>query len=268
MKLIARIVLFVMLFPINSHGAMPEKFVGLWATNDSVYVGEIFLGGLALYIGESGEAFVLTGPTPKPTCFELSCAKVAAMRARIEIGEDKKSVLFASKDMSGKLVSGVGFVYEAASNSLRGEGLMWENKTLFRRTSVVSVEVMEELSDAISPLERDLPTGFVTYIVPSRAMDPTLKAQQIILVDTSLYKKYLPSRGDIVAYESTKSNRDIFIHRIVALPGDTVEIRNGVLLIGGRPIEEPYVSLGRATAYYSKDMQSLLVPSDAVFVLG
>jgi signal peptidase I len=86
-------------------------------------------------------------------------------------------------------------------------------------------------------------------------------------------------RGDIVSFTNTKTreitasegNPDTgFIKRVIALPGDTVEIRDGFVILNGRTLEEPYTAAGRSTfgGSYLPDCHPLKIPAGSVFVLG
>ncbi len=268
MKIFLKLLCFALLLPSISHAALPEKYVGVWATDDSVFKDDMFLGGLAFYVSRDGDAVLLGGPMPPPNCENVACAKISAMRTHVAVGKNQASILLESKDMSGKLVSGIGFTYDENSKSLRGQSFMLKGKTLFRRAVTLSDADIREFSDTLKVREKDIPAGFMTYVVPSRAMVPTLAVGQIVLTDTSIYKKHTPSRGDIVAYESVENQRDIFIQRIVALPGDTVEIRNGKLFIDGLLVEESYAPPDSAQMPYSRDLKPVVVPKDKVFILG
>jgi signal peptidase I len=80
-------------------------------------------------------------------------------------------------------------------------------------------------------------------------------------------------RGDIVVYEFPEDPSKDFIHRLIGLAGDIVEIRDKKLLINGRSIEEPYIrfSGGKSTdnTVQARDnMPAISVPEGKIFVLG
>jgi signal peptidase I len=99
-----------------------------------------------------------------------------------------------------------------------------------------------------------LALGIRTFVaearwIPSGSMEPTLhgtpnqwEADKII-VDKLKYKFSEPQRGDIVVFSPTEElqkeqYQDAFIKRIIALPGETVELRNGKVHINKKPLQE------------------------------
>ena len=88
--------------------------------------------------------------------------------------------------------------------------------------------------------------------VPSGSMHPTILEGDVVLVNRLAYNLKVPltdiivtrladpQRGDIVTFASPKDGTRL-IKRIVGLPGDTVEMREGLVYIDGRVLEEPYV---------------------------
>ena len=73
-------------------------------------------------------------------------------------------------------------------------------------------------------------------------------------------------RGEVVAFtDPADGTGEIFVRRVVALGLDTVEIRNGVLLVNGIAAEEPYLT---GAPDVDADMPETTVPEGCVFVLG
>ncbi|XP_002966710.2 chloroplast processing peptidase [Selaginella moellendorffii] len=104
-------------------------------------------------------------------------------------------------------------------------------------------------------------------IIPSESMSPTLQPGDIVLVEKFSYRFNSPDINDIVTFDGPASLMqgagDLFIKRIVAKAGDTVEVSDGKLIVNGITKEEPFVS--EAAIY---DMPSVLVPDGHVFVMG
>jgi signal peptidase I len=110
--------------------------------------------------------------------------------------------------------------------------------------------------------------------IPSGSMLPTLQINDRLIVDKLSYRFNSPQRGDIVVFSPTstleKQNfHDAFIKRVIGLPGDKVEVKNGRVLINGQPISENYIE--EAPQYqWRPEMIGLpdRVPADSYLVLG
>ena len=94
-------------------------------------------------------------------------------------------------------------------------------------------------------------------------MEPTLRSGQYLVINKLAYVADEPQRGDIVVLRFPRDPRRDFIKRIVALPGEEVAVRGGVVYVNGRSLEEPY--LFAEPAYEFAKAQ---VPPDSYFVLG
>ncbi len=81
-----------------------------------------------------------------------------------------------------------------------------------------------------------------------------------------VYLFHMPRRGEIVVFEYPKDTTRDYIKRVIGLPGETVEIRNGQVLINGVPLFEPY--LNDAARAQTGNMPPVQVPPNAVFVMG
>jgi signal peptidase I len=97
------------------------------------------------------------------------------------------------------------------------------------------------------------------YSIPSESMLPTLVVGDQIVV--TRYFGSGPERGDIVVF---RSDDELLVKRVIAVPGDLVDSRLGRVRIGGYTVPEPYVLREAATGAIS----SQLVPPESYFVLG
>lgn len=119
-------------------------------------------------------------------------------------------------------------------------------------------------------------TGYIrnnlvqAFKIPTRTMKPTLMEGDLILVDKAIYKKSEPKRGDVIVFIYPEDTKKKFVMRLVGLPGETVEIKNGEVLINGIILSEPsftnkyYYNRGN----YAKEGQPIKIPADSYFVLG
>jgi signal peptidase I len=60
------------------------------------------------------------------------------------------------------------------------------------------------------------------------------------LINKLAYWSHEPRRGDVVALR--KASGEVWIKRIIGLPGETVELREGKVVINGEPLDEPYIN--------------------------
>ncbi len=101
--------------------------------------------------------------------------------------------------------------------------------------------------------------------VEGTSMLPWLQDQERIFVNKFVYRFEEITRGDIIVFRFPLDQSKSYIKRVVGLPGDTVEIVRGELIINGRPVPEPYLLPEfRDHASYSR----VRVPPDEYYVLG
>lgn len=77
--------------------------------------------------------------------------------------------------------------------------------------------------------------------VKMSSMYPTLKENEMILVNKLEYKLHQPKRGDIIVFHSPLS-KDSYVKRVIGLPGEEIEIRNGLVFINGEKVDEGYLT--------------------------
>ncbi len=103
------------------------------------------------------------------------------------------------------------------------------------------------------------------FRIPSESMVPTLEIGDRLFVNKFIYRFTDPERGDIVVFKSVEGGEEDLIKRVVAVPGDTVEVRDGVLYVNGQPQPDPYVSREFPDrSYYGPKT----VPEGHVFAMG
>jgi len=264
MKRFAAAVIFWVWCLGASAGNLPSQFNGIWATSDSVFDQEFFISGTAVYLDEKGNGILFHAP-PSLTCQTFECTKPAGMLFQASVETQSTEIIFSGKDMSGKIVSGPGWAYDAASDTLRSKVPILGDKTLVHHAGKVTPAIMELYLSQLKVLAQDVPTGFNTYVVPSKAMEPTLKKAALVLVDMRAYQTRLPERTEIVAYENSK--KEIYLHRVAALPGDTVEIKDWILVVNGKSVDKLDEDLPKGRVI-SRNMAALTVPDGTIFLLG
>jgi len=99
--------------------------------------------------------------------------------------------------------------------------------------------------------------------VYGQSMEPNLHTDQRLVVEKISYRFHAPRRGDIVVFRVPGRGSELLIKRVIGLPGETVEMRKGIVYINGKPLDEPYV------VYRSHEtLEPRVVPPLSVFVLG
>ena len=83
--------------------------------------------------------------------------------------------------------------------------------------------------------------------IESVSMEPNLHPGEYVLVEKISYAVGRPQRGDIVVFHHPRGERDL-IKRVIGLPGETVEVREGQVWIDSAPLTEPYVAAALAGA--------------------
>jgi len=83
--------------------------------------------------------------------------------------------------------------------------------------------------------------AFRSYEIPAGSMEPTILKGDHIYVDKATYRRREPRRGELVVHIIPgEQGRVEKVSRVVAVPGDRVEIQEKKLLLDGQPQEEPY----------------------------
>ena len=123
------------------------------------------------------------------------------------------------------------------------------------------------------------------FKIPSGSMVPTFNIGDRLFVDKFLYSARVPfvnwripfpsarqpKRGDIIVFVSTEERSKDLIKRLIALGGETVEIKEGKIYINGKALDGP--SSIRSVYYYNageygKEGRAVTVPQDSYYVLG
>lgn len=101
--------------------------------------------------------------------------------------------------------------------------------------------------------------------VEGTSMQPRLADQERIFVNRFFYQFTDISRGDVVVFWYPRDRTKSFIKRVLGVPGDEIEIRQGRVFVNGMHIDEPYINpLYRDTRSYPE----VVVPAGQYFVLG
>ena len=134
-----------------------------------------------------------------------------------------------------------------------------ERKSLFKRDAV-QLSIIAVAAFAVLLLIRCYVFSFITVQGPS--MMDTLSDGQVVMVDKTFFKMHTPKPGLIVICHYPGSEES-YVKRIIALPGDEVEIKDGVTYVNGVPRDEDYVAHRDR-----EDFGPYVVEEGCVFVMG
>jgi signal peptidase I len=102
-----------------------------------------------------------------------------------------------------------------------------------------------------------------SFVVLGSSMMPSYEDGQRLLVNKVVYRIGDPGMGDVIVFQPPISRSVDYIKRIIAEPGDTVEIKDGKVYVNNIPISEPYIKV-----HPSYTMSQRIVPENEYFVLG
>ncbi len=122
-------------------------------------------------------------------------------------------------------------------------------------------------------LETVLPALIIVFVinmflaqatrVEGQSMEPNLYNDQRLIIEKVSYRFHKPRRGDIVVLKLPNRPGPPLIKRVVGLPGEQVEIRQGHVYINGQLLDEHYVDQLTFSSHAAE-----VVPDDSAFVLG
>jgi signal peptidase I len=104
---------------------------------------------------------------------------------------------------------------------------------------------------------------FENYRVVGHSMDPTLENDQYLAVNKLGYRLHEPQRGDIVVFHDPRNGERKLIKRVIGLPGEVVEVKNGQVHIDQQRLDEPYIETPGRYSYPPTPLSD-----DYYFVLG
>jgi signal peptidase I len=145
-------------------------------------------------------------------------------------------------------------------------------RRLYRLPPTVRVSIVETLDATIfAALLSLVIIVFVVqaFFIPSGSMEPTLRTGDRILVGKFTYRIWDIHRGDIIVFRYPLNPNKDFVKRVVGLAGERIEIKDGLVLINGRPLNEVYpTALPGSDRACASNYGPETVPRDSVFVLG
>lgn len=101
------------------------------------------------------------------------------------------------------------------------------------------------------------------YVVDGPSMQPTLQDGERLVVNKFIYYWREPKRGEVVIFRYPRDHSRVFIKRVIAIGGDTIEIKDGHVLVNDALVNEDYIAEKTRTEYPKQT-----VPEGTIFVCG
>ncbi len=108
-----------------------------------------------------------------------------------------------------------------------------------------------------------LRTTVQAYKVIETCMEPNYVEGEWLLASKATYWFHEPERGDVIILDPPFETEEVYIKRLIALPGDTVEVKDGAVYINGTALEEPYIMEAPTYTFSPTELGE-----DEYFVLG
>ncbi len=108
-----------------------------------------------------------------------------------------------------------------------------------------------------------LRTTVQAYKVIETCMEPNYVEGEWLLASKATYWFHEPERGDVIILDPPFETEEVYIKRLIALPGDTVKVKEGAVYVNGFKLDEPYI---KSPPNYTFKEQK--IPENMYFVLG
>lgn len=142
---------------------------------------------------------------------------------------------------------------------------------------------VDKTSDSKKPInwKREILSWIVTFLVavilvvfitqvlivnaeiPSESMENTIMTHDRLIANRLSYKFDDPKRGDIIVFKLPDDETQLYIKRIIGLPGETIEGKDGVVYIDDKPLKEDYIKEPA-----EDDFGPYTVPDECYFMMG
>jgi len=151
-------------------------------------------------------------------------------------------------------------------------GYGWEGKKMIRRRGVEEHRILYDIMRGI--LDILVVIGIAVFLtvylgekmtVTGHSMDPVLSNEEKILIDKLIYHFTDPKRFDIVVFRYGEEGK-YSLKRIIGLPGETIQIKDGKVIVNGEVLEEEIQT--EAILNSGLASEEIILGEDEYFLLG
>ena len=101
------------------------------------------------------------------------------------------------------------------------------------------------------------------FYVEGASMEPNFYDSEYLIINEISYHFENPQRGEVIIFRNPKNTKIYFIKRVIGLPGETIEIKQGRVFINDELIEEAYIE-----NFSTQSNQIISLADDEYFVMG
>ena len=105
------------------------------------------------------------------------------------------------------------------------------------------------------------------FIVEGESMEPTFQNNDYLITEKVSFRIHAPQRGEVIIFHPPDNPSLNYIKRLIGLPGDRIQIKDGQVFVNGEKIDESYLATDSNT-FAGKESYSVTLNQDEYFVLG
>ncbi|MGV8082670.1 MAG: signal peptidase I [Coriobacteriia bacterium] len=106
------------------------------------------------------------------------------------------------------------------------------------------------------------------FVIPTGSMEPTIEIGDYVVAEKVSYHFNSPKQGDIVVFTDPRGELPVLIKRVIAVGGQTVDVKDGSVLVDGKPLDEQYTH-GKPSLLDSGTLEMpVTVPDGYLWVMG
>lgn len=170
--------------------------------------------------------------------------------------EDEIEIIYWGEDEDNNTVNSDKF---KKNKRRRREEINWRKEiTSWVKLVIIAVVVALAVNNLV----------IINAQVPSGSMENTIHAKSRMIGFRLAYVFSEPKRGDIIIFKYPEDESQNFVKRVIGLPGEDVEIKNGVVYINDEPLSEEYTYFSGGLIDLRGDFEKTHIPDKCYFVLG
>ncbi len=171
--------------------------------------------------------------------------------------DDEIEIIYWGDDETNDIVNSGDF--NKGKGKKGGERVNWKKEILDLVKLVIIAVVIAFAINNLIIINAEVPTG---------SMEQTIHEKSRMIGFRLSYIFSSPERGDIIIFKNPDDEKENYVKRVIAIPGDYVEVKNGVVYINDEPQKEDYVYFIGDVVDLRGDFEKTLVPENSYFVLG